>query len=140
VVRSAPDVLISILVLVAIALLAVVRPASVIEVSIWDFLIITWMIAGWAAWMSGRAIAATWRPHWHVVLYMVPFSMVVRWVHFALFKGTLLSVQYFVVDFAVIMAIATLGYRLVRVKQMTSQYRWLYAPDGPFAWKSSPRP
>jgi hypothetical protein len=138
--RSAPDVLISILVLVTIALLAVVRPASVIEVNIWDFLIITWMIAGWAGWMSGRAIAGTWRPHWHVVLYMVPFSFVVRWVHFALFKGTLLSLQYLVVDFAVIMAIATLGYRIVRAKQMTSQYRWLYMSDGPFAWKPSTRP
>ena len=34
------------------------------EPSIWLFLLITVIMGGWAAWMTGRAIALTWRPFW----------------------------------------------------------------------------
>lgn len=124
-------------ILAGLAVVTVVRPSTVIEVSLADFIVITCLIGGWAGWMSGRSIAATWRPYWQVVLYMVPFALVVRWVHFALFKGTLLSLQYYLVDFAVVLALATLGYRVVRAKQMTTQYRWLYEKTGPFSWRRS---
>lgn len=118
-----------------IAVAAVVRPGLVIEVNWADFLVITVLIGGWAAWMTGRAIAGTWRPYWHVVAYMLPFALFVRWVHFALFHGTLTSLWYFLVDFAVVLALASLGYRTVRAKQMSTQYRWLYAKAGPFGWR-----
>jgi hypothetical protein len=128
-------VILSIGALAAIAVAAIVRPALVIEVNWADFLVITVLIGGWAAWMTGRAIAGTWRPYWHVVAYMVPFAVFVRWVHFALFHGTFTSVPYFLVDFAVVLALASLGYRVVRAKQMTTQYRWLFDKSGPFGWR-----
>ena len=53
---------------------------------------------------------------------------VVRFFHFALFDGTLLSLRYYLVDAAVCLLAALLGYRITRVRQMTTQYRWLNAP------------
>lgn len=133
-------IVIPLVVLVGLAVLAIIRPSAVIEVSLADFIVITVLLGGWAGWMSGRSIAATWRPYAQVVLYMIPFALVVRWVHFALFKGTLLSVPYYLVDLAVVLALATLGYRSVRAKQMTTQYRWLYRRTGPLSWGRSAEP
>lgn len=126
--------------LAVVLALAVIRPSTVIEVSVADFVVITVLIGGWAGWMSGQSIAGTWRPYWQVVAYMLPFALVVRWVHFALFKGTLLSLQYYLVDLTVVLALATLGYRVVRARQMTKQYRWLYEKTGPFSWRRSGEP
>ena len=35
------------------------------------FLLVTVVMGGGAAWLAGRAIAATWRPWWHVACYML---------------------------------------------------------------------
>ncbi len=37
------------------------------EQSIWLFLLVTVCMGGWAAWMTGRAVAITWRPFWQCV-------------------------------------------------------------------------
>ncbi|MBL4907061.1 MAG: hypothetical protein JKX94_06380 [Sneathiella sp.] len=58
-----------------------------------------------------------------------------RFFHFALFEGTLLSLQYYIVDTLVLMGIALVGHRLMMVGQMVTQYPWLYARNGPFAWR-----
>ena len=121
--------------LAAVGLLAVVRPSSVIEVSAADFIVVTLVLGGGAAWLSGRAIALTWRPYWHVVAYMAAFALVVRWVHWALFGGTLLSLPFYLVDFVVVLSLATLGYRRLRTRQMTTQYRWLFQRVDAFAWR-----
>ena len=55
-------------------------------------------MGGGAAWLAGRAIAATWRPWWHVAVYMLVLGVAVRFIHFALFDGTLLSPHYYLVD------------------------------------------
>jgi hypothetical protein len=121
----------------ALLLLAVVRPRAVIEVSVADFVVVTFILGGLAAWMSGRAIALTWRPYWHVVLYMAIFAIVVRWIHWALFGGTLLSLPFYLVDLVVVLSFATLGYRAFRTRQMTTQYRWLFARVNAFGWRRS---
>src|SRR5439155_18079910 len=33
------------------------------EASIWHFLFVTWLLGGGAAWMTGKAVAQTWRTH-----------------------------------------------------------------------------
>ncbi len=104
------------------------------EPSIWLFLLVTCVMGGWAAWMTGRACATTWRPYPVLVFYLVVLSCAVRFIHFALFHGTLLSAQFFVVDLIVIQLIGAVGYRRTRVQQMVSKYRWLYAASGPLAW------
>lgn len=105
------------------------------EHSVWLFLLVTVVMGGWAAWMTGRAIALTWRPTWQIPLYVLMLGMVVRFIHFALFGGTLLSLHYYVVDTVFLMGFAFAGWRYMRTTQMTTQYRWLYERTGPFGWK-----
>jgi hypothetical protein len=99
------------------------------------FLLITVALGGGAAWLSGRAIAATWRPWWQLVGYMLVLGAAVRFIHFALFSGTLLSPYYYVIDTAVCFIVALLGYRATRVSQMVTQYRWLNVRTGPLSWR-----
>ena len=51
------------------------------------FLLVTVVMGGGAAWLAGRAIAATWRPWWHVAFYMLILGGAVRFIHFALFEA-----------------------------------------------------
>lgn len=105
------------------------------EASIWLFLLVTCLIGGWAAWMTGRAMASTWRSSVHLFAYLLILGLAVRFIHFALFGGTLLSFHYYVVDTIVVQIIGAVGYRVTRVRQMVDKYRWLNVADGPFFWK-----
>jgi NO-binding membrane sensor protein with MHYT domain len=98
------------------------------------FLLVTVVMGGGAAWLAGRAIAATWRPWWHVAGYMLILGLAVRFIHFALFEGTLLSPQFYAVDTIVCLIFGFLGFRVTRVAQMTTQYRWINAPAGFLRW------
>ena len=60
--------------------------------------LVTGAIGGGAAWLTGRATAATWRPFWHVVAYTLLLGCAVRFVHFALFDGTLISPASYAAD------------------------------------------
>jgi hypothetical protein len=102
-----------------------------------NFLIVTVILGGAAAWMTGRACALTWRPYATLLLYLVILAAAVRFIHFAPLEGTLLSVHYYLVDFAVVLIIGFLGYRHTRMKQMTSRYAWLFKQAGPLAWKNN---
>src|SRR5215217_8494966 len=95
------------------------------EDSLAVFLLVTIAMGGGAAWLSGRAIAATWRPWWHIVAYMLILAAAVRFIHYALFEGTLLSLHYYLVDGAVCMLFGFLGFRVTRAAQMASRYRFL---------------
>ena len=74
---------------------------------------------------------------------MVAYSLIlggaVRFIHFALFGGTLLSAHYYLVDSAVCLAFGLLGFRATRAAQMVTQYRWLNEADGPLRWRRKPR-
>jgi hypothetical protein len=104
------------------------------EDSVWVFVLVTLIMGGGAAWLAGRAIAATWRPWWHVAFYMLILALAVRFFHFALFEGTLLAPHYYAVDSAVCLIVGFLGYRATRAQQMATQYAWLYAPAGMLNW------
>lgn len=106
------------------------------EPSFWLFALVTCIMGGWAAWMTGRAIALTWRSPLQLVGYLLILSAVVRFIHFALFQGTLLSLQFYAVDAVVIMAIGLTGWRYTRARRMTSQYNWLYELNGPLSWRA----
>ncbi len=108
------------------------------EPSFWLFGLVTVVMGGWAAWMTGRAMALTWRPYWMLIAYLLILGAVVRFIHFALFEGTLLSLQFYLVDAVVILVIGSLGFRYRRARQMTTQYRWIYERTGPFSWRERP--
>ena len=105
------------------------------EHSLGVFLLVSVVMGGGAAWLAGRAIAATWRPGGIVALYMLMLSLAVRFMHFALFDGKFLSLHYYLVDFAVCLAFGLLGFRLMRVTQMVTRYRWINERAGPFRWR-----
>ncbi len=98
------------------------------------FVLVTLFLGGGAAWLAGRAIAGTWRPWWHVPAYMLILGAAVRFFHFALFDGTLLSPHYYVVDTLFCMLSGFLGFRITRTRQMVTQYRWINVRHGPFGW------
>jgi len=118
-------------------------PASVLhylyeEDSLWTFILVSLILGGGAAWLSGRAIAQTWRPLWQVFFYSLILGCVVRFIHFSLFGGTLLSGYYYLVDTILLMIFGSLGFRAARVAQMLTQYRWINVPDGPLRWRRNP--
>ncbi len=104
------------------------------------FLLVTIFLGGGAAWLSGRAIAGTWRPWWQVPLYMLILGLAVRFIHFALFEGTLLSPHYYAVDTLFCLLFGALGFRLTRVGQMVTQYSWINERQGSFGWVRRPTP
>ncbi len=89
------------------------------------FLLVTIVLGGGAAWQSGRAVARTWRPMWQAVLYMFLLGAAIRFIHFALFDGTLLSPTGYGLDTAVAIGFAAAGYRVTRARQMARQYGFL---------------
>jgi hypothetical protein len=99
------------------------------------FLLVTIIFGGGAAWLSGRAIAQTWRPAWQVFVYSLVLGLAVRFIHFSLFGGTLLSAHYYLIDSAVCMGFGFLGFRAARVAQMVSHYRWINQGNGPLRWR-----
>ncbi len=104
--------------------------------SIPQIVLVTGLIGGGAAFLAGRAIAQTWRPFWHLVLYMLPLGAAVRFVHFALFEDTLLSPVSYAVDTLYLMLIGALAWRMTRAAQMATQYYWLYERTGPLTWRA----
>jgi hypothetical protein len=102
------------------------------------FVLVTIILGGGAAALSGRAIATTWRPWWQVVAYSFILGAAVRFIHFSLFGGTLLSAHYYLVDSAVCMAFGFLGFRAARVAQMVTQYRWINEAEGLLRWRRKP--
>jgi len=102
--------------------------------SLVQFLFITCLIGGWAAWMTGRACALTWRPFIIGILYMLPLGMAVRYIHYVVFEATLISLPYYLTDTLVLMLLCAVGFRLTRVGQMVRQYGWLYKKTSPFTW------
>lgn len=103
--------------------------------SLFVFLLVTVAMGGWLAWMTGRALALTWRTPAKVVASMVGLACGVRFIHMALFGGTLLEPHYFLVDLAILLVFGLLGYRYTRAGQMTTQYKWLYERSGLLGWR-----
>jgi hypothetical protein len=104
--------------------------------AIGQFLVLTVILGGGAAFMAGRALALGWKSIGLLLFYMMFFIAGLRFLHFALFQGTLTSPWYFLSHGIVIVGAALLGYRLKRVSQMTTQYPWLYERSSLFAWRN----
>ena len=100
-----------------------------------DFLLVTCFLGGGAAYLTGRAVAITWRPLVNLGIYLFLLACAVRFVHYALFEGTLLSLHYFLVDAVVLVVLGAIGFRITRAHQMTGQYSWLYQRSGPMSWR-----
>ena len=106
------------------------------EPSFWAFVMISVVIGGWTAWRTGKSVADGWGeivPH--LVIYVLLLGIGIRFIHHALFNGTMFSPQYYLVDTVVLMVLGFLGYRYTRTNQMVTQYNWLYEKASPLSWK-----
>jgi NO-binding membrane sensor protein with MHYT domain len=92
------------------------------------FILVTIVLGGGAGWLTGRAIAHTWRPWWKVLLATLLLGVAVRFIHFALFEATFFSLHYYIVDTLFALMFATAGYRVTRSRQMAQQYGFLRSP------------
>lgn len=100
------------------------------------FVSVTCIIIGFAAYMTGQAIANTWRPVWQLFVYGALLGLASRFLIFSLFDGELLSVTGYAVDSVVLTCIALFAFRLSRARKMVNQYPWLYERAGLFGWKN----
>jgi hypothetical protein len=106
---------------------------------LWVFLALTLILGGAAAIATGRAIAQTWRPIWHLAPYMLILSVAVQFLHYALFGEKLLSVQYYLVTVVITVIGAGLGYFRMRTLQMSTQYSWAFDRKGLLGWSEKPQ-
>ncbi len=103
--------------------------------SLTAFIVITLLLAGGAAWMTGRALARTWSTFWLVIVYMFLLTLPARFFHWSLADGTLLSLQLYITDAVILISIALVSYRLAFTTQMVTQYPWLYRRKHLLSWE-----
>ena len=100
------------------------------------FLGMTVVIMGFAAYMTGHAVANAWQPAWQAIVYCVLLGFADRFLVFALFDGELLSPTGYLIDTLVLVAITLFAHGTARARRMVAQYPWLYDRDGLFGWRS----
>ncbi len=98
------------------------------------FVGLTVVLAGGAAWLTGRAIAEHWRPARQVLFACLGLAIAARFLTYALFQGPLLSLPGFVSAYVVLTAIGLVAYRVTLVERMVRQYPWRYRRTSPFTW------
>ncbi len=99
------------------------------------FLGVTVVLMGGAGYLTGQALARGWRPIWQAVGYGLLLGFADRFLTFALFDGTLVTLAGYAVNSAVIVTLSLIGYRTTLAAKMVAQYPWLYRRAGPFAWR-----
>lgn len=99
------------------------------------FVAVTVVVMGAAAYMTGQALAVTWRPLWQVVIYCLLLALACRFLIYALFEGQLLSPSGYLADAVVLLAIGLLSFRQHHVARMVQQYPWLYRRSGPWSYR-----
>jgi hypothetical protein len=100
------------------------------EKHILEFIILTLILGGWLAFMTGRAFALTWRNVAMLLFALLFIGLVNRFIHFAVVKGALFSLKYYMSDTFCLIIIGLIGFHFTRKKQMLTQYWWLYEPVG----------
>lgn len=107
-------------------------------VSIGVFIFGVVIAMGFAAYMTGQAIAVTWRPAWQVLVYSVLLGLASRFLVLALFYHD--PIFHFgewmygaVIDFVVMFIIAQGAYRLTLARVTVEQYPWAYERTGLFS-------
>jgi glyoxylate utilization-related uncharacterized protein len=104
--------------------------------SILAVVLVTFILGAGAAWLSGRAIAGAWQPLRQVIITALLLGAAARFIHFALFAGTLLSAPSYGCDTLIFLVVGAVAWRATRAGQMVRQYPWLYVRAGPLGWRA----
>ena len=99
------------------------------------FIGVTVVLMGFASFMTGQALANTWRPMWQAVPYTLLLGGADRFLTWGLFQGELLLLSGYIVDTLVLIAIALFAYRLTLAHKMVTQYPWIYERVGLLSWR-----
>lgn len=99
------------------------------------YLVVAVVCGGGCAYMTGQALATTWRPMWMIVPYALLLGLAVRFLIYALFDGDLLTAVGYLADAATMVIVSFLSYKIARARMMVIQYPWLYRRSGLFGWK-----
>jgi hypothetical protein len=110
-------------------------PNLIWEVSFAYFLLVTVVLFGGAAYLTGRAVARQWQSNITLLIYIVLLACGARFIHYALYRGTLITPYYYIVDLVVLLALAFLGMRVTRAAQMARQYGFAYRRSGLLGWQ-----
>jgi hypothetical protein len=97
--------------------------------------LVTFILGGGAACLSGRAIARGWRPAWQVGVAALLLGAAARFIYFALFQGVFLSPVSYAVDTVILLTAGMIAWRATWASQMVRQYPWLYVRSGPLGWR-----
>jgi hypothetical protein len=98
-------------------------------------ILVTGLLGGGAAFLSGRAIAGIWLPARRVAFAALLLAAAARFLHFALFHGEFTSLPSFCLDTLIFLIVGLFAWRVTRAAQMVRQYPWLYARAGPLSWR-----
>ena len=99
------------------------------------FFVVTVFVMGFAAYMTGQAMANTWKPAWQSAAYCILLGFADRFLTFALFQGELLSLSGYLIDTGVLIAFSLFAFRFTRTGMMVTQYPWLYERVGLLGWR-----
>ena len=105
------------------------------EGSLLHVIFLTFVLGCGCAWLTGQAIATSWRAAWVAAAAMVPVGFALRFLHFALFQEQLLEPVTWIFETACLIAVALVSWRYARAGQMVRQYYWLYESAGPLSWR-----
>jgi len=100
------------------------------------FLILTVVLFGGAAALTGQALARNWRPPWQIVLYALLLAGADRFLLYALFGAALLSPAGYAAAAAILSLATAVSYRVTQASRMVAQYPWLYERAGPLGWRA----
>jgi hypothetical protein len=109
---------------------------SLLGTNIFVFVWITGIVIGFAAWMTGQAIAGTWRPYKQVVAYCLLLACVARFLIYGLYDGVLFHLTGYIAASVTLIAIGSFAYSLTRARKMVNQYPWIYERTGLFGWRA----
>ena len=87
-----------------------------------SFLLLSFALAGAGAYATGRALALSWQPFWHAIIYVIFLTLAERFLHFALFREALFAPLACALDYGLVLACAALGFYVTRSRQMVRQY------------------
>ncbi|HVO01796.1 MAG TPA: hypothetical protein VMT54_06315 [Candidatus Cybelea sp.] len=105
------------------------------DISVGEFIGVTLILFGFAAFLMGQAIAETWRPAWQNVVYGLFLAAGNHFIDCALFNKDWLSWQHYLVDAVVLIAVALFAHRVTLARKMVQQYPWLYERSGLLSWR-----
>jgi hypothetical protein len=94
------------------------------------------VLACWATWMTGRAVARSWQSLSTFLVYSLLLAAAVRFLHYALYQGPFLSLVHYLSDLVILAIVGVIGYRYTRTNQMVTQYHWLFEKASPVSWRA----